>query len=169
MTDETQITPNTILDCGHAPTPQSDGSISTGYGRSVKTGATACYQCCADNDRADMIETGRAVMYLSAPIVGRGPFGNHDLRVNGRAPFGPVYDRAALASWSVGNWPSSLKFDVQRASIGRHNIAGRRFDVWINGPDGHVWHCVTFGDWTQIAHCQRTAQRWTQAQNASAA
>ena len=51
-----------ILDCGHPESPHSD--ITRGYGID-KHGHKHCYQCCADNDLAEMIKTGRATLYLT--------------------------------------------------------------------------------------------------------
>lgn len=50
-----------ILDCGHEPSEHSN--TTTGYGEDL-AGRTYCYACCAERDKKDMIETGRATMYL---------------------------------------------------------------------------------------------------------
>ena len=56
----------------------------------------------------------------------------------------------------VTNWPGTLRFHLTYASTGRHNIAGKQYHVWFNGPDGFVWHGVQYGEWTQVCHCRRT-------------
>lgn len=98
----------------------------TSYG---SKGRKLCYACCGLRDRRAMIRDGRATLYLINP---------------------------AGLLWSVGNWPGTLDFPVRSKQKGRHNIAGTRYDVWFNGPDGHVWHGVTYGDNTQLCHCKRT-------------
>lgn len=128
----------TILDCGHEPSPHSP--YTTGYGEDLD-GKRYCYACCADRDRASMIETGRATLYLvKTDKVHRIGCNSH-----------PVH--------AITNWPGSLSFPVYHVRKGRHNIAGRRYDCWFHGPDGFVWHAVQYGEWAQIAHCRRTKER----------
>jgi hypothetical protein len=114
------------LDCGHEPSPHSD--ITTGYGI-TPDGKKHCYACCAENDKARMIETGRATLYLTKE------------KESGRA--------------LITNWPGSLIFRGGPVRAGRHNIARCRYDAWFTGPDGATWHAVQYGDNTQIAHCKR--------------
>lgn len=59
---------------------------------------------------------------------------------------------------TASNWPHTLVFRAH-GQVGRHNIAGKRYDVWFNGPDGYEWHGVTYGDWTQLCHCKRTKRK----------
>jgi len=91
-----------------------------------------CFECCGDQDRASMRQTGRAVLYLSK--IG--------------------------ADWFVSNWPGTLRIctNFPGVCVGRHNIAGRRYDVWFNF-EGCLWHGVTYGDNTQLCHVKRTKQR----------
>lgn len=56
----------------------------------------------------------------------------------------------------ITNWPGSLRFRITWRQTGKHNIAGKRYDAWFDGPDGYQWHCVRYGDMTQLAHCKRT-------------
>lgn len=117
-----------MLDCGHEASPHT---IGTGYGTDER-GHTACYACCADRELAAMRKTGRATLYLTG----------------------------AGLHWEVINWPGSLRFKVWNGEpkIGRHNWAGRRYDAWFSVlTDGapELWHAVTYGDNTQIAHCRR--------------
>lgn len=54
-------------------------------------------------------------------------------------------------------WAGTLTFPIGQRKTGRHNIAGRRYDLWFRGPDNRTWHGVRYGDNTQIVHCRRTA------------
>lgn len=60
-----------------------------------------------------------------------------------------------LTDKAITNWPNSLSFPISYRKTGRHNFAGKRYDVWFTGPDKKNWHGVTFGDNTQICHCKR--------------
>jgi hypothetical protein len=125
------------------PTQSSGG---TGYGRATKhmvedgdaphEKATICYACCAVTDRARMLKTGKATLYLTHK-----PFTAQDVA------YYPFVDG------KVTNWPESLSFPC-RVKRGRHNIARWRYDVWFK-VDGQNWHGVSFGDNTQICHCKR--------------
>lgn len=125
----------TILDCGHPPAARIDnwdGSwVGTGYGRDSITGETRCYQCCANLERARMIETGKATLYLT----------------------GETY------TYEVTDWPGLLRFEARYVRSGRHNIAGTRLDFEFTGPDGFRWVGVQYGEGTQIAHCKRTKEK----------
>jgi hypothetical protein len=63
-----------------------------------------------------------------------------------------------LADRDVTNWPGSLRFPVWSIKKSPHNIARWRYDAWFNGPDGHVWHGVQYGENTQLIHCKRTKE-----------
>lgn len=131
-----------ILDCGHEPSPhESQGP--TGYGIDSATGATFCYACAADRDRADMIASGRATLYM--------------VQANPNLPYRAVGPFTQMVK--VTNWPGSLEFMCGSLRVSRHNIAGKRYDAWFIGPDGWEWHAVTYGDNTQIAHCRRVTSR----------
>jgi hypothetical protein len=95
-------------------------------------GKRICFACCGVLDEDQMIACGRALLYLT---LGHGQ------------------ERLKLT-----NWPSSLVFGVADMRTGRHNLTGKRYDVWFHGPDGYMWHGVQFGDNTQICHCRRTRQ-----------
>jgi len=114
-----------MLECGHAESPHS--TITRGYGTDAQ-GNRHCYDCCAAMDRASMIETGKATMYLTEGETG---------------------------SW-ITNWPGNVRFRTGAVRKGRHNMARVRYDTWFTGPDGKEWHAVQYGDNTQIAHCKRT-------------
>ena len=117
-----------ILECGHEPSPH--GAHTTGYGY-YADGTRHCYECCAAHDLAAMCSHGRVALYLV------------------KRPAGYV----------ATNWPGSLEFPIPLAPrTGRHNIAGRRYDVDFRGPDGYWWHGTQYGDNTQVVHCKRTKQ-----------
>lgn len=117
------------LDCGHEPSPHAD--FTTGYGVD-RDGKKICYACCAENDRKQMRETGRATLYLtSEPNEGN-----------------------LSADHFVSNWPGSLKFRAHYYKVGRHNMTGRRYDVWFTF-ENQPWHGVQYGDNTQVVHCNR--------------
>lgn len=144
--DETQIAawslePAILLDCGHTET-RPHSYITRGYATDA-AGKTACYACCAERERAAMIETGRATLYLSYDAE-RGGYNNKVIR---------------YSNVRVTDWPGVLEFKCGGLRTGRHNIAGKRYDVWFRGPDGFVWHGVQYGENTQIAHCKRTKER----------
>ena len=122
------------VECDQDVTFEEEGHCGTGYGRN-KDGGKVCYECCGKLDQASMIELGRAILYLSF----------HD-------------EDPTLKASMVGNWPGTLSFHIFADRIGSHNIAGVRYDVWFQGPDGHVWWGVQYGDSTQICHCKRTKE-----------
>lgn len=123
------------LTCGHAPTPST--GVGTGYAQDA-AGNRYCYACCADIDRDEMTESGRAVLYLVHTTDGPETFG----------------------AYEVTNWPGSLRFKCAGGiRRGRHNRAGVRYDASFIGPDGYWWHATQYGDNTQIAHCRRTKER----------
>lgn len=117
--------------CGEVKPVQTNGGTGYGYGENDEI---VCYACCGERDKARMIETGKATLYF-VPVVGAG-----------------------WNACNVTNWPGTLAFRGGY-SVGRHNIARKRYDVTFNGPDGYVWHGVTYGDNTQICHCKRTKKR----------
>lgn len=136
---------NDLLDCGH-PRPVLAPGHGTGYG--VHKGRTACYACCADLDRAEMIATGRITLYLVTRLPS--------------TPYTPYAFRHHVA-----NWPGSLSFEclarpgtyegVKRSSRGG-GFGSQRTDAWFVGPDGYVWHAINRGD-MDVARCRRTKKR----------
>lgn len=75
----------------------------------------------------------------------------------------PLY----LHNGKVSNWPGTLTFPIMGQRKGSHNIGGTRTDVWFVGPDAHVWHGVSIGEYTEIVHCKRTREVWKQATKAA--
>jgi len=106
--------------------PSKHGSYTTGYGI-TPDGGKHCWDCCAKYDRQRMIDTGKIILYLTRK-------GNIDIATN---------------------WPGTLSFNVSVPSVGRHNLAHVRYDVWFRGPDNKQWHGVQYGYNTQILHCKR--------------
>lgn len=96
----------------------------TGYGV-APDGRRVCYVCCADSDRAYMLEHGRITLYLDTTGA------------------------------RVTNWPGTLAFRTGPIRRGRHNIARWQYCAWFTGPDGATWIARQYGDDTQIAHCRR--------------
>lgn len=141
----------TCVDCGKEIIHPAK-SLTTGFGwdeneRGDKV--KVCFACCGYRDKAEMILTGRATLYLSK--VSAEPKVTHLLgvRQTGRVD----------GTWKITNWPGTLKFEPGMVKRGRHNIAGTRYDVWFCGPDGFRWHGVSYGGNTQILHCKRTKDR----------
>lgn len=113
-------------DCGHTIPALPEGHVGgTGYGyRDTSLGrVTMCYACCAAETRADMIESGAAVLYLA-----------HD-GGNG---------------WRVTDWPGVLSF--RPSSVWRtygRTPRGARYPIQsarFTGPDGAEWSIVVRGD-----------------------
>lgn len=138
---------NKLLDCGHEPTPQKGSACGTGYGIG-SDGKTRCYACCADKERADMIATGRATLYLVK-----------------RLPIDP--SKAFAFRYHVTDWPGLLSFETlarsgayEGAKVSRNGggFGSQRTDAWFVGPGGYVWHAVNRGD-NQIARCHRTKEK----------
>lgn len=131
-----------ILSCGHPPSDH--GPHTTGYGV-TEDGKRICWTCCADADRARMIETGRATLYLVSRIA---PACETYTGIGARP--GPTL------KYKVANWPDSLSFPVTRIRVARRGggFGADRVDVWFTGPDGKPWHGVNRGD-NQIARCRR--------------
>lgn len=130
-------------DCGKVKPVRREGG--TGYGLwDQKPGLPICYECCSERHRQDMIDTGKATMYLVH-------------RSNEVPDYNPKI-HCTNHGWHVQDWPGGLDF---RAIVhkGRHNIAGTRYDVWFWGPDGHRWYGVQYGENTQIVHCRRTKEK----------
>jgi hypothetical protein len=101
------------------------GSTTTGY---VKYGdKTVCYVCYGRTEIDNMLKTGKATLYLTN-----------------------IKDK----NYSITNWPGSFNLPVKRLSVGKHNIAGKRYDVWFSLHDTE-WHGVTYGDNTQLCHCKQ--------------
>lgn len=121
------------VDCKKEIVPAGN---TPGYGRRNSANeygpaGDLCFDCCAIEDKAYMIETGAITLYLT---------------------------RLDATSGKVSNWPGTMSYPC-RIKIGKHNIARVRYDVWFRGPDGKTWHGVTLGNNTRICHCKRTKEK----------
>lgn len=112
-----------------------------GYGIDTN-GDKICYDCCGVMEAQQMLKTGKIMLYLTCTNKSRGAMTTND------------FDAWREKNY-VSNWPGSLKIKLNGLNIGRHNIAGKRYDVWFTFK-GQQWHGVTYGDNTQICHCKRT-------------
>ena len=133
--------------CGKDKPVQTAGGTGYGYDDQERI---ICYECCADQDRTTMIQTGRITLYLTCEPASK-------MLHNGR-PFTAAtlsHGPGRKAAGELTNWPGTLRFKCG-TRVGRHNIAGVRYDVWFTGPDGYEWHGVQYGDNTQICRCKRT-------------
>ena len=124
------------IDCKQTKPIQKEGG--TGYA-TLKNNHKVCYACVAERDKKDMIQTGRAILYLSE--VKEPKFGGVNNVTGGR-------------HWKISNWPGTLSFPAY-VSTGRHNIARTRYDARFTGPDGKKWWGVQYGENTQIIRCKR--------------
>lgn len=115
-----------LCDCGHMSDPSD---YSTGYGIDSETHLKYCYACCAERERAAMIQHGTATLYV--------------IEEDGI----PV---------RVTDWPGKLVFPVRGYRKGRHNIARIMVSVWFKGPDGFLWYGRQVGDNNQCANFRRT-------------
>lgn len=101
----------------------------------------------ADRDHAAMHETGRAVLY----VTGDSPHRHMNRR-------GWRLRVLADDELMVTDWPGRHKWQPHHYSIGAHNIAGSRLDVWFTDEHGREWHGINIGD-NQILRCTRLKSR----------
>ncbi len=115
----------TMCDCGHLATPTT---VSPGYGRTAD-GKTICFACCAENDKKQLLETGKLSGYISKNDAGQ---------------------------WRFTNWPGSLSIPVHSFRFSWHNFAGKngRMDFWFRF-EGANYHGVQIGNNNQIARVKR--------------
>jgi hypothetical protein len=103
-------------------------SSTTGYGIN-DNGEHICYACCGENDHRDLYGL---------------PVGKRTI----------LYD----CGEALTNWPGTFSVFPHHRKVGRHNIAGKRCDMWfyLDGPQGeHFYHGVRYGDETQVVHVRR--------------
>ena len=115
-------------------------NLTTGYGVD-KDGNKVCFSCCGYEDKAEMILTGKAVLYLT--------------KTDEDVPLSSMGLQPLKKRYYVTNWPGTYKTHCTYHKKGRHNMAGSRYDVWFTGPDGLPWWGVQYGENTQICHCKR--------------
>lgn len=150
----TEISTIACAQCSKPITPEP-GSCGTGYGID-RQDRKVCYACCAENDRAEMIATGRMGLYLTVPesALKREEWN----RVVGMQTNHPDI--------KVSNWPGSLAFKacarrIKGSAFGRP-ISG--YYAWFVGPDGYVWSGRNMGD-SQIIRAKRTREVWVKPVN----
>lgn len=115
--------------CGKELLPPKADELSVGY--AIFEDLKVCYECCATLEERAMDETGIAVLYLSQNTE------------RGRT------------TYSVTNWPGTLKFMPIGVKKGKHNwINVPRYDVWFLDKHGNEWHGINLGD-NQILRCRR--------------
>lgn len=117
------------VDCHEALPVKENGG--TGYAERRKAdehglAGKVCYECCGKSDRRDLETKDRAVLYLN--------------KKDGR--------------WVVSNWPGTLVFSA-RVRKGSHNWAKTRLDCWFEDHTGRTWWGVSYGEYTELAHCRK--------------
>ena len=106
----------TVLECGHHPLLTAEDYLTTGYGID-KDGKRFCYACCADRDRAEMVRTGKAMLYLSGNTVSNWP--------------GSLKFVASYVKKSKG-WGFGREYPIETG--------------YFTGPDGKPWSIHVRGD-----------------------
>lgn len=107
----------------------------TGYALRHYNGPKICYECIGKEDEIrflDMKPGERDILYLT-------PRTKEEIQ-NG-----------ATDRYTVTNWPGTFRRPVYNFSVGRHNIAGHRIDVWFS-VQGNRFHGVQYGNDSQICH-----------------
>ena len=131
-----------VLDCGHEESEHKP--FTTGYGRNAE-GKTFCYDCCAEQDKQYMRDNGKIMLYLT--------------RVEGCPPNCPdKCSKHGQYYYQVSNWPGSLKIKTYNEHTGKHNMTGKRIDVWFRF-EGQTWWGVQYGYDTDIIHCKRLKEK----------
>lgn len=112
-----------------------ESDFSTGYGID-KDGNKICFACCGENDKKELESLpigGKTMHYLSM--------------IDNKA-------NTFREKYKLTNWPGTLEIRPYYARTGRHNIAGKRLDVWFKF-DGKEFHGIQYGHNTQICHIKR--------------
>lgn len=123
-----QTTTDTTVHCARCGAECKPQGITTGYG-TAPNGDRHCFECCAEVERARMVETGRADLYLTD---------------------GEVRDWPGKLRFAARNVSRS-----QHRAFGRYVP---RVDADFTGPDGYVWHATVRGD-MDLARCKRTKRK----------
>ena len=103
-----------------------ESSFSTGYGID-KLGNKVCFECCGKQDASELSSLpigGKTILYLDTK------------------------------NKCITNWPGTFKLNIGYIRTGKHNMAGKRYDVWFK-YSGNVYHGTQYGDNTQICHIKR--------------
>ena len=109
-----------------------DSPHTTGYG--IRNDQEMCFACCGELDREELYNLPIGGKFILYDCV------DHD------------------GNSILTNWPGTLTIHPHYRKTGKHNIAGKRFDMWFSlpaQPEPHVYHAVRYGNMTQIAHVRR--------------
>lgn len=119
--------PTKCDDCGKSITPMG---VAAGFALMPRGDHVTylCYKCTANHEKETMRSTGKIDLYL----VGDGK----------AQPF------------KVSDFSGHLTFKPTRVSVGKHNVASKRWDVWFRF-ENETWHGVCYGNSTQVLHCKR--------------
>lgn len=98
------------------------------------TESMSCYACCSERERADLIASGKGVLYLC-----------------GTARFGLSADGKGLR---VTDWPGGLVFPVRHSWQGKGGFGHKATYVRFTGPDGKEWSGRNVGD-SEVCHVRR--------------
>lgn len=112
-----------------------------------------CYECAAKEDYQYMKDHGKITLYLTFDTTKDLPYPH----IGHPEPTIPQRNGkySKLHNIKISNWPGSLSFPVTFMRVGRHNITGIRYDAYMTDLDGNKWHCVRYGDNTELCHCKR--------------
>lgn len=135
-------------DCGEAVPLNMTGSGGSGYATDSDRTRFTCYPCAGERESAFLVEHGRGMLYLCRDVPAGEPARQY--RTAGTMESG----------YYLTDWPGTFRLPVSYGRIGRHNMAGRRFDVRFTGPDGREWRGTSYGDNTQICHVRRLKSRY---------
>lgn len=120
--------------CKQAKTHETTNSCSTGYARTNTTPEQIiCFACCGLND---------ATTLASLPIGGK------------MCLYSVIGQGHSYATGKLTNWPGSFEIKGLWFSIGRHNMAGKRYDAQFQ-ENGNWYSATQYGDNSQICHIRR--------------
>ena len=102
-----------------------ESDFSTGYATDRTTGNKICFDCCGINDAKELKEL---------------PIGKKTIQ---------YWDGK-----NIINWPGTLKINPYCVNKGRHNIAGKREDIYFKF-EGFNYHAVQYGEMSQITHIKK--------------
>lgn len=119
----------TVFFCDNCKTEKTHtNSLTTGYGVNDKD-EKICFECCGKLDAQHLMSMSIGDKYV-------------------------LYLTKNDNQYRLTNWPSSLEIPVYGVKEGRHNMAGKRYDLWFQFKNNH-YHGVQYGDNTQICHIKR--------------
>jgi hypothetical protein len=117
-------------DCGKVIEPPDN--FSTGYGID-QDGHKVCFNCCGKRDRKELFDAKPGDKFVFYLIEKKN-------------------ETTGQTEYYVTNWPASLKIKLHATPRkGRHNIAGRRLDVWFI-QNGKNFHGTQYGENSQLLY-----------------